>query len=144
MVAEVNPLPRREATDWQAKGKEPMTRKQQNLLNSACGDLAMAFPRWHGIRFGKDDYRHLIAAIVLGERLVPGVSTGMGNPGLIRMSGRSTDFTRTEATEAIRMAFEIGDHPEDQGLPGPAIRWGETVVKVRYIAPDTDNYEIAA
>lgn len=133
-----------ESSEWKEKGDAKMSRKQQNLLNAACSDLAMAFPRWHGIRFGKDDYRHLIAAIVLGERLVPGINTGTGNPGLIRMSGRSTDFTRTEATEAIRMAFDIGDHPEDQDLPGPAIRWGETVVKVRYIAPDIDNYEIAA
>lgn len=61
-----------ERTDWQESGRSPMTRAQQKLLNSACCDLALCIPRWHGIRFDKDDYRHLIAACVLGERIVPG------------------------------------------------------------------------
>lgn len=131
-----------ERTDWQETGKEPMSRKQQNLLNAACGDLAMAFPLWHGIRFNKDDYRHLIAAVVLGDRLVPGINTGDGNPGLIRMSGRSSDFTKTEATKAIRMAFEIGDYPQDQGFSSKAIRWGAAVCLARFVAQEP--LEVAA
>ena len=126
----------RTEAQWEERGNSPMSRKQQNLLNAACGDLALAFPRWHGVRFTKDDYRHLIAAIVLGERIVPGINTGDGDPGFIRMSGRSSDFTKSEATQAIRMAFDIGDHPEDQQLPGPPIRWGATVCLSRYVVED--------
>lgn len=125
-----------EKVDWQERGTTPMSRKQQNLLNAACGDLSSYFPRWHGVRFSKDDYRHLIAAVVLGERIVPGINTGEGDPGFIRMSGRSSDFTKTEATQAIRMAFDIGDHPEDQGLSGAPIRWGATVCLARYITEE--------
>lgn len=113
-----------------------MSRKQQKLLNAACGDLGEQLPRWHGILFGKDDYRHLIAASVLGERLVPGINTGEGNPGLIRMSRSSLEFTKSEATQAIRLAFEIGDNPEDQGFDKRPVRWCEVVVKARWFTDD--------
>ena len=125
-----------ERTDWQESGREPMSRKQQNLLNAACGDLAEWNPKWHGVLFDKDDYRHLIAAVVLGERIVPGVNTGYGNPGLIRMSRRSTEFTKSEATQAIRMAFDIGDYPEDQEIQLPPIRWGSAVCLARFVVQE--------
>lgn len=125
-----------ERTDWQESGREPMSRKQQKLLNAACGDLAYNIPKWDGVRFGKDDYRHLIAACVLGERIVKGVNTGLGNPGLIRMSRSSLEFTKSEATEAIRMAFDIGDNPEDQGIKGLHFRWGPLVCLARFVADD--------
>jgi hypothetical protein len=124
-----------ERTDWQESGREPMTRKQQKLLNAACGDLADQL-RWHGIVFDKDDYRHLLAAVVLGERLVPGVNTGMGNPGLIRMSRSSRELTKSQATEAIRMAFDIGDNPEDQGLPSRPVRWCEVICLARWFVEE--------
>lgn len=125
-----------ERTDWQESGNQRMSRAQQKLLNAACGDLADAIPKWHGIRFSKDDYRHLIAASVLGERIVPGINTGHGNPGLIRMSRSSLEFTKSEATEAIRMAFDIGDNPADQNLGIDPIRWGQTVCLARFIVED--------
>jgi hypothetical protein len=124
-----------EKTDWQESGREPMTREQQKLLNAACGDLALHL-RWHGIKFDKDDYRHLLAAVVLGERLVPGVNTGEGNPGLIRMARSSKELTKTEATQAIRMAFDIGDNPEDQGLPAKPIRWCAVICLARFVEPE--------
>jgi hypothetical protein len=89
---------------WDETGRQPMTRKQQKLLNAACGDLGAQL-RWHGIKFGKDDYRHLLSAVVLGERLVPGINTGYGPPGLIRMARSSKEMTKSEAAEAIRTAF---------------------------------------
>lgn len=138
MVAQVSG---QERDDWQESGRQPMSRAQQRLLNAACGDLALEIPRWHGIRFGKDDYRHLIAACVLGERIVPGVNTGEGNPGLIRMSRSSMEFNKTDATSAIRMAFDIGDDPSDQGLAIKPIRWGAIVCLARFVA---DDYEVAA
>ena len=125
-----------ERTDWQEKGREPMTRKQQKLLNAACDDLAREIPKWHGILFSQPDYRHLIAACVLGERIVPGVNTGEGNPGLIRMSRSSLEFTKSEATQAIRMAFDIGDHPGDQGMGVKPIRWGATVCLARFVVQE--------
>jgi hypothetical protein len=124
---------------WQESGHAPMSRKQQKLLNAACGDLALEIPKWDGTRFSKDDYRHLIAACVLGERLVQGINTGYGNPGLIRMSRSSLEFTKSQATEAIRMAFDIGDNPRDQGLDMDSIRWGATVCLARFIEQEADD-----
>lgn len=121
--------------DWQESGREPMTRAQQKLLNSACGDLGDQL-RWHGIVFDKDDYRHLLAAVVLGERMVPGIQTGYGNPGLIRMSRSSKELTKTQATECIRMAFDIGDNPRDQGIHARPVRWCEVVTLARFITDE--------
>ena len=130
---------RQESREWQQQGDTPMTRKQQNLLNAACQDLSDSLRFWHGLRFSKDDFRHLISAVVLGERLVPGINTGHGPPGLIRMARSSTELTKSQATEAIRTAFEIGDNPKDQGLDVPQIRWGATVCLARFVADESDN-----
>jgi hypothetical protein len=124
-----------ERTDWQESGRQPMTREQQKLLNAACGDLAEQI-RWHGIRFSKDDYRHLLSAVVLGERLVPGINTGNGPAGLIRMSRSSLELTKSDATQAIRMAFDIGDNPEDQGLPCKPVRWCAVVCLARFVTDE--------
>ena len=121
-----------ESKQWEEKGREPMSREQQKLLNAACGDLAEQV-RWHGIRLDKDDFRHLLSASVLGERLVPGVNEGTGNPGLIRLARSSKELTRTDATKAIRMAFDIGDNPEDQGLPCPPVRWCAVICLARWV-----------
>lgn len=125
----------RKEAKWQESGREPMSRQQQKLLNSACGDLGDQL-RWHGIVFGKDDYRHLLSAIVLGERLVPGYNDGMGPPGLIRMARSSLELSKTQATEAIQIAFDIGDNPEDQGIKARPVRWCEVVVKARWFVDE--------
>ena len=123
---------------WQESGREPMSRKQQKLLNAACGDLGGQI-RWHGIVFGRDDYRHLLAAVVLGERLVPGVNTGMGNPGLIRMSRSSLELNKSQATECIQMAFDIGDNPEDQELTCKPVNWCAVIKAARGIRDSDDE-----
>lgn len=112
--------------DWELQGKSPMTAKQRRMLNACCGCLATM--RWHGIVFGKDDYRHLISAVVLGERLVPGINTGNGPAGLIRMSRSSLELTKSEAVTAINMALDIGDNPKDQGLPDKPVQWSDAVL----------------
>jgi hypothetical protein len=132
----INSETARTEAQWQESGREPMSRKQQKLLNAACGDLALCIPKWDGVLFNRDDYRHLIAAVVLGERIVRGINTGEGNPGLIRMSRSSLEFTKSEATAAVRMAFDIGDNPEDQGLPNRPVRWCAVVCLARYIVDD--------
>jgi len=121
--------------EWQESGREPMSRKQQRLLNAACGDLADQL-RWHGIVFSKDDFRHFLSAIALGERLVPGYNDGMGPPGLIRMARSSTELNKTQATQVINMAFDIGDNPSDQGIQARPVRWCEVVTKVRFISDE--------
>ena len=131
MNAQLAPAPRENA-DWKESGREPMSRKQQNLLNAACGDLAAGL-RWHGHRFDKDDYRLLICAVVLGERMVPGINTGEGRPGLVRMGRSSRELTKSQATEAIQIAFDIGDNPRDQGLDADPIRWGVAVCLARFV-----------
>lgn len=126
-----------ERTDWQESGRAPMTREQQKLLNAACGDLADQIRFWHGIRFNKDDFRHLISAVVLGERLVPGIVTGNAvAPGLIRMSRSSLELTKSDATTAIRMAFDIGDRPEDQNLPCKPVMWCAVVCLARFVSDE--------
>ena len=112
--------------EWEQKGSAPMTRKQQKMLNACCGCLAQM--RWHNIRFDKDDYRHLISAVVLGERIVPGVNLGDGAPGMIRMARSSLELTKSQAVEAINIALEIGDRPDEQGLPCPPVRWSDAVL----------------
>jgi hypothetical protein len=131
-----------ESTDWQESGSGKMTPAQQRLLNSACGDLA-AQVNWHGNRLSKDDFRHMVAAAVLGTRLMPAINTGEGGPGLIMLGRSSLNFTRSEATTAIRMAFDIGDNPQDQGLPAKPVRWCQTVVMARWIADESQTAQAA-
>jgi hypothetical protein len=112
--------------EWEQKGAAPMTRKQQKMLNACCGCLEQM--RWHNIVFDRDDYRHLISAVVLGERIVPGINTGDGMPGMIRMARSSLELTKSQAAEAINMALDIGDRPEDQGLSCKPVRWSDAVL----------------
>lgn len=125
-----------ERTDWQESGRAPMSRKQQNLLNAACQDLATGIRFWGGHRFEQADFRHLIAACVLGERIVPGINTGHGSPGMVRMARSSLELNKSQATEAIQIAFDIGDNPQDQGLDIAPIRWGVAVTMARYITEE--------
>jgi hypothetical protein len=115
---------------------EPMTREQQNLFNAACGDLAHI--DWHGWRLTKDDYRHLLCAMVLGVRVVPGVDLGEGAPRFIALGRSSKELSESQATEAIEMAFYIGDDPASQGLQCDPVSWSEKVRLARGIT-DTDD-----
>lgn len=127
--------------DWKLKGSAPMTAKQQRMLNAVCGCLEQN--RWHGIDFDKDDYRHLLSAVVLGERFVPGVDRGKGPPGFVRMARSSKELTMSQAAEAITMGIWIGDHPEEQKLDVPRVRWSRTVLFGMGYSP-RDVEELAA
>lgn len=114
--------------DWQLSGSEPMTRKQQKMLNAMCGDLEQLV--WHGgHRLGKDDWRHVISGTVLGHRFIRGINTGYGDPGLITLARSSLDLSKSKAVEAINMARDIGDFPQDQGLTCSSVQWSDTVLK---------------
>lgn len=125
-----------ESSEWKEKGDAKMSRKQQNLLNAACSDLALGIRFWGGQRFNKDDFRHLLSACVLGDRLVPGINTGHGPPGMIRMARSSLELSKSEATEAIQMAFDIGDYPEDQQLKCKPVRWCAVVCLARWVVDE--------
>ena len=131
--------------DWELKGPGRMTDAQRKMLNAACGDLAAGIV-WHGNnRLTKDDYRHFICGTVLGWTVLPGIDRGDGKPaGFIMLGGSSLDLTRQGATEAIEIAFAIGDHPEGQGLSCGPVSWCDVIRAARGISAaddrDADRY----
>lgn len=112
--------------------KELPRREQLNLFNSACGDLSSQI-NWHGNKLSKDDWRHLLSGTVLGWRMMPAIDNGEGRQGFIMLGGSSLNLNRKQCTEAIEMAFAIGDSPEAQGLTSKPVRWCAAVVGVRWI-----------
>ena len=117
--------------DWKT---EMSSLDQRKLFNSACGDLASQL-KWHGFRLTKDDWRHLICGTVLRWRVMPGIDMGEGvAPGLIMLGGSSLDLSVKQCSEAIEMAFLLGDSPEGQGINSPPVRWGSVVCGARWLA----------
>lgn len=104
-----------------------MTDEQRKMLNCLCGDLSSQI-RWHGNRLSKDDWRHMLSGTVLGWRMLPGIDTGNGAPGFIYLGGSSKDLTKSQASDAITMAIQIGDHPDEQGLDCKPVRWCDTAL----------------
>lgn len=123
--------------EWNLQGKSRMTDGQRRLLNAACGDLEQI--DWLGNRLSKNDWRHLISGTVLGWRVVPGIDMGDGPRGIVMLGGSSLDLTRTQATEAIVMAFHIGDVPSEQGLDCKPVRWSTVVRMARGISDSDDE-----
>jgi len=114
-----------------------MSDEQRRLFNAACGDLAQQIV-WHGNRLSKDDWRHLISGTVLGWRMLPGIDMGTGAPGFVMLGGSSLNLRKEECTDAITMAFHIGDDPESQGLKSRRVRWCEVIQRARGIS-DADD-----
>lgn len=112
---------------------ERITEEQKRMLNAACGDLA-AQVRWHGFRLSKNDWRHFLSGTVLGWRMLPGYDRGQGAAGFVMLGGSSLSLTKQQATEAIEMAFHIGDAPQDQGLTCPPVDWCHVIKLARGIA----------
>lgn len=112
-----------DAQPWQ----EMLSTEQRKFLNAICGDLA-AHIAWHGNRLTKDDWRHMIAGTVLGWRMMPGIDLGDGKPGMVMLGGSSLDLRKAECAEAITMALQIGDHPEEQGLKCKPVQWCDAVL----------------
>lgn len=133
----MNAKPIRES-DWRLTGKEHMTDGQRRLLNAACGDLEQI--NWLGNRLSKNDWRHLISGTVLGWRVVPGIDLGNGPRGIVMLGGSSLDLTRSQATDAIVMAFHIGDVPSEQGLNCKPVRWSPVVRMARGISDSDEKW----
>ena len=118
---------------WQSM----LSREQQKLLNAACGDLADQII-WHGQRLSKDDWRHLIAGTILGWRMMPAIDRGEGAAGFIMLGGSSLNMSKAESTDAITMAFHLGDHPDEQGLTCKPITWCAVIKAARGIRDGDD------
>ncbi len=118
------------------KGGEPwqemLSDDQRSLFNAACGDLAKQI-NWHGNWLSKDDWRHMISGTVLGWRMMPGIDMGDGKPGVVMLGGSSLNLRKAECTEAITMAFHLGDCPSEQGLKCKPVRWCDVICLARGI-----------
>jgi hypothetical protein len=112
---------------WDVKGNTAITEEQRRMLNTLCGDLSSQLA-WHSNKLSKDDWRHMLSGTVLGWRMLPGIDTGNGSPGLIYLGGSSKDLSKSQASDAITMAIQIGDHPDEQGLDCKPVRWGRTAL----------------
>lgn len=112
-----------------------LTWEQQKLLNAACGDLAKHIV-WHGNRLSKDDWRHFIAGTILGWRMLPAYDRGEGAPGFIMLGGSSLSLTKQQCTDALTMAFHIGDNPQEQRLTCKPVDWSMTVRLARGIGAE--------
>lgn len=114
---------------WQ----EMRSGEQNDLFQAACGDLSAGWD-WHGHRMSKDDWRHLICAFVLNKRPVPGIEGG-----LVVLGGSSRDLKLQQATDAITLAFAMGDAPWDYDKSKQdRIQWCPVVRAARGI-PDNEN-----
>lgn len=114
---------------WQ----EMRTQEQNDLLQPACRDLAHALS-WFGHKLTADEWRWLICAAVLNVKIVPGINRGEGAPGIVTLGGSSRKLNKAQATEAITLAFAIGDAPwEYEPTQRQPVRWCEAVCKARWI-----------
>jgi hypothetical protein len=113
--------------DWQQTGNGKLSAKQIRMFNAVCGDLEQI--HWHGNKLHKDDWRHLFSAVAAGQRMMPGWHYGDGRaPGFIMLGKSSLSLTRSEASDAITMAIQLGDDPESQGIKACPVRWSNTVL----------------
>lgn len=112
--------------DWEKEGDSPRTQKQLNFLNAICGCLEHGI-KWHGVRMGKDDWRHFLSGTAAGWKAVPAYDHGDGCHGVVMLGGSSLNLTKSQATDAIRMGVMIGDNPDEQNLDCKPIRWSDTV-----------------
>jgi len=117
-------------TEWRSS-------EQNKLLQPACRDLADQLT-WDGARLSADEFRWLICADILGQKAVRGV-----HGGVVLLGGSSRQLTKQDCTDAITLAFSIGDAPWDYGLVNQSrVTWSEAVAKARGISPNDD--ELAA
>ncbi len=118
-----------------ANWKEKPKREQLNLLNAACRDLSMQIS-WHGNRLSLDDWRHMLSGTILGWRMMPAIDRGEGAAGFIMLGGSSLNLNKEQCTDAITLAFSIGDDPESQGIKAAPVRWCASVCGARWIAEE--------
>lgn len=112
--------------------------EQNKLLQPACRDLANGM-MWESngapTFLSADEWRWLICSDILGQKAVRGI-----HGGVVMLGGSSRQLTKGDCTQAITLAFSIGDAPWDYGLNGqPRVQWSEIVCKARGISPNDDD-----
>lgn len=109
------------------------TTAQNSLLQAACADLSRGLS-WFGQRLSQDEWRWLICAAVLGVKVVPAIDQGDGPRGVVTLGGSSRRLTTAQCSEAITLAFAIGDAPWDyEPTQRSAVRWSETTTSARWL-----------
>lgn len=109
------------------------TEEQNRLLQPACRDLAQQLS-WFGTKLTQDEWRWLICASILRVKIVPGINRGDGAPGIVTLGGSSRKLTKEQATEAIELAFSIGDAPWTYDpSQNEQVKWCEAIVKARWL-----------
>lgn len=129
-----------DAVTGRAEVTERITEEQRRLLNAVCGDLARQV-KWHGNNLHRDDWRHLLSGTALGWRMVPGINLGNGAPGFVFLGGSSLSLSKQQATDAIQMGLQIGDHPSEQGLDCKPVTWSRAVLMGIGFSPQDFNGE---
>ena len=116
------------------------TELQNNVLQDACHDLSKQMS-WCGYRLSQDEWRHLICAAILNVKTVRGI-----NGGLVTLGGSSRKLNKEQGSEAIEMAFSIGDAPwEWEPSQETQVQWSGSVMLARkLLTPQTDSTQRAA
>lgn len=113
------------------------TISQNDLLQAACGDLSTGMT-WFGNRLSKDEWRWLISAAILKVKIVPAINTGDGGGGVVTLGGSSKKLSKEKCTEAITLAFAVGDAPWEYDRTNIArVKWGNAVRLARGM-PDNE------
>lgn len=116
---------------WQSK----RSLDQNKLLQAACSDLSRGMS-WYGHRLSHDEFRWLICAAILRVKIVPGISHAGEPAGVVTLGGSSRRLNVQQCTEAITLAFHIGDAPWEYGQQGEPVKWSDKVCLARGINPN--------
>lgn len=120
---------------WQ----EMRTKEQNDLIHPACRDLAACLT-WKGYALDENDWRALVCAAILGQKIVPGL-----NGGLVALGRSSKELKKQQATDALTMIFHIGDAPwEYDPSQKEQVTWGRAVCLARGIPFDESQEPSAA
>ena len=115
---------------WQ----EMRSQEQNDLLQPACRDLSRGLVWKTGMRLTPDEWRWLICADILGQKAVPGI-----HGGIVLLGGSSKKLKKDQATDAITLAFSIGDCPWDYELADQErVEWCPVIKAARGIRDSDD------
>lgn len=115
--------------------REMRSLEQNKLLQPACRDLSRGLT-WYGQRLSPDEWRWLICAAILRVKIVTGISHNGEPAGVVTLGGSSRKLSKEQATEAITLAFHLGDAPWEYGQQGDPVAWGDAVCLARGINPN--------
>lgn len=111
--------------------------EQNAIFQKACRDLCEHF-RWptngHFVHLNQDEMRWLLCADILGQKSVRGV-----HGGVVMLGGSSRKLTKDDCSQAIMLAFSIGDAPWEYGLDQPRIEWSDSINRARGRSPNDDD-----